>query len=301
VTSFPHWSSQQAASSAGVTNRESRAPCSDRLADHPPRLRLNGKNLRRLVDIAQEVNAEEAHHADAIGYLARILIQTNLPHRDPGDVVACNRQNGDFLLQITPGVTKPDANNQSSRLGIPYGTYPRLILSWVTTEVIRTKSPEIFLGRSLSEFMDRLGLKATGGQDGAITRLRSQMTRLFAATLSWSYKQGSAELEAGIRPFEGVFTFWDPHNPDQDAIFPSRLSLNHRLYQEILNASVPLDMRVVSELARQRMSLGIDLYGWLTYKQHFLERTGKSILIPWRQLALQFGANYSEIRFFRNS
>jgi hypothetical protein len=84
----------------------------------------------------------DAASADSIAYLARILIQTNLPHRDPGDIVAWSRRNGDFLLQITPGVSRPDDSNQSHRLGIPYGTYPRLILSWVTTEVLRTKSPE---------------------------------------------------------------------------------------------------------------------------------------------------------------
>jgi hypothetical protein len=261
--------------------------------------RLNNRHLKELVDAAHAVSLQDAASADSIAYLARILIQTNLPHRDPGDIVAWNRRNGDFLLQITPGVSRPDDSNQSRRLGIPYGTYPRLILSWVTTEVLRTKSPELNLGRSLCEFMRTLGLPITGGQRGTITKLREQMSRLFRATISWSFKQGLAELEAGIRPFEGIFTFWDPLQPDEDALFPSRLVINGRLFEEILRSSVPLDLRVIRELARRRSSLGIDLYGWLTYKQYFLRQTGKPVFVTCKDLSQQFGADYGEVRFFK--
>ncbi len=51
-------------------------------------------------------------------------------------------------------------------------------------------------------------------------------------------------------------------------------------------------MRVVRELARLRSSLGIDLYGWLTYKQHFLQQGGKAAFITWKDLSQQFGASF---------
>ncbi|HZZ84890.1 MAG TPA: replication protein RepA [Anaeromyxobacteraceae bacterium] len=274
------------------------ARCSDRGdARHP--VALSNANLRRIVDNGLQVAAVDAASADSIGYLARILVLTNLPHRDPGDILAWTRRNGDFTLQITPGVAPATAVEPARRLGIPYGTYPRLVLSWVTTEVLRTRSPELVLGQSLAEFLRRLGVHRTGGEQGTIGRVREQLRRLFAATISWTYQRGNVQLEAGVRPFEGVFTFWDPTRPHQDAVFPSRLVLNQRLFEEILRSSVPFDLRVVRELARQHNCLGIDLYGWLTHKQFQLARTGRSALVPWTSLAQQFGGDYGRTRDFK--
>ena len=41
--------------------------------------------------------------------------------------------------------------------GLPYGTLPRLLLAWVSTEAVRTQSPELILGDSLAESSIRLG------------------------------------------------------------------------------------------------------------------------------------------------
>ena len=59
---------------------------------------------------------------------------------------------------------------------LPYGNLPRLLLAWVSTEAVRTQSRELVLGRSLSEFMGKLGMDSVGG---ARTRLRNQIRRLF--------------------------------------------------------------------------------------------------------------------------
>ena len=41
--------------------------------------------------------------------------------------------------------------------GLPYGTLPRLLLAWVSTEAVRTQSRELILGDSLAESSIRLG------------------------------------------------------------------------------------------------------------------------------------------------
>ena len=56
---------------------------------------------------------------------------------------------------------------------LPYGTLPRLLLAWVCTEAVRTQSPELILGDSLSEFMRKVGIYSTSGDKH--TRLRNQM------------------------------------------------------------------------------------------------------------------------------
>ena len=54
---------------------------------------------------------------------------------------------------------------------------PRLLLAWVSTEVVRTQSRELILGSSLAEFMRKLGISSdSGGSRGERTRLRNQMT-----------------------------------------------------------------------------------------------------------------------------
>ena len=65
---------------------------------------------------------------------------------------------------------------------LPYGTLPRLLLAWVCTEAVRTQSPELILGDSLSEFMRKVGIYSTSGDKH--TRLRNQMRRLFGCTVS---------------------------------------------------------------------------------------------------------------------
>ena len=64
--------------------------------------------------------------------------------------------------ELTPVITfnmSTSASMVPSRLGmiaglnnkLPFGTNPRLILSWLCTEVVRTGSRDIVLGRSLSD------------------------------------------------------------------------------------------------------------------------------------------------------
>ena len=90
---------------------------------------------------------------------------------------------------------------------LPYGTLPRLLLAWVCTEAVRTQSPELVLGDSLSEFMRRLGIYSTsGGTTGGRTRLRNQMRRLFGCMVSLTYADASGEatMNAPIARYIGV-------------------------------------------------------------------------------------------------
>ncbi len=58
-------------------------------------------------------------------------------------------------MVMRPEIVKKD--NELKR-GLPYGTYPRLLLAWLNTEAVRTKERTIILGHSLSEFMRQLDL-----------------------------------------------------------------------------------------------------------------------------------------------
>jgi hypothetical protein len=123
--------------------------------------------------LTEAMYSECAADADALGFMAKMLVQTTLPHRaQPGKHYT--RSDGDVTLSIT----------DLGGAGLPYGAYPRLILVWMTTEALRTGERKLELGRSLSTFMGQLGLQCTGGHWGTIPRFRGQMERLFGAAIS---------------------------------------------------------------------------------------------------------------------
>lgn len=220
-----------------------------------------------------------------VGFSARLLVQATLPHSEP-DIEASTefeRSNGFVKVRI----------QARKEFGFPYGTYPRLLLSWITTEAVRTKSPDLVLGESLSEFMGELGLGRTGG---AIGRLRNHMQRLFTAGVSATYKDQGSWKNVSFYPVEEAQLFWDPKSPDQSSLWRSTISLNQKFYQEIVRKPVPLDMGTLKALARERSPMAIDIYSWLTYRFSYLH---EPTLIPWVLLKDQFGGDYDRERDFK--
>ena len=109
-------------------------------------------------------------------YMTRFLVQATLPHTDPGDISMWRRVSRDVELIIQPGVA-PGGKSY----GLPYGSIPRLLLLWITTEALRTKSRDLYLGRSMCDFVERIGITRTGGRGGGITAFRRQCRKLFHA------------------------------------------------------------------------------------------------------------------------
>jgi len=137
----------------------------------PPHRRTDHE---RIIREALAIEKDEAQEAGTLGFMARLLVQATLPHKDPGaDVFTFERSNGNLNLLI---MAPP-------RVGLPWGKTPRLLLSWLTTEAVRTQSPLLELGTNLSQFMRELGLTPTGGKAGTITRLRDQIRRLFSSAI----------------------------------------------------------------------------------------------------------------------
>lgn len=228
-----------------------------------------------------------------LGFMARLLVQATLPHSDPGPVMGWGRRNGTLTMHMQPGVAL-GANGQFESIGLPYGSVPRLLLAWVTTEAVRTKERELILGESLSEFMRKLGLAPTGGRWGSITRLREQMRRLFAATIAVHYERGNAVADGRFIIADKTVTFWDPKQPDQAALWKSTVTLSEGFFMEIVRRPVPLDLTVLKALTRS--PLAIDIYIWLTYRVSYMKRP---TTVPWAALEMQFGADYKRTVDFR--
>jgi len=233
------------------------------------------------------IESEAEEERQEIGFNARLLVQATLPHRKPDPAVTVfERSNGYITMRImAPPV-----------YGLPFGTYPRLLLAWLTTEAVRIKSPELELGSSLAAFMAKLDLGKSGGTQGVYPRMRQHMIRLFSSVVSATVKRNGELHDIGFRPVERFSLFWDSKRPDQGTLWQSSISLNQRFFEEITRSPVPVDMAALRELAKGRSPMAIDLYQWLTYRMSYLR---KPTPIPWARLQLQFGCDYGRTRAFK--
>ncbi|MFZ1828322.1 MAG: replication protein RepA [Candidatus Competibacteraceae bacterium] len=233
--------------------------------------------LDMLIAESIAIEAEDAKQAGAVGFMARALTQATMPHRQIHEPVF-RRKNGAFSLAM---LAHPD-------VGLPYGSIPRLLVSWVTTEAVRTKSPVLELGPSLSAFMSELDLTPTGGRWGSITRLRDQMTRLFSASISCLYEEEGRTGIYNVQIVEEARLWWNPKAPDQAPLWKSTIELGKKFFDEAINRPVPVDMRALKAL--KRSPLALDIYCWLTYRMSYLRKPAE---IPWPALQMQFGADYA--------
>lgn len=234
----------------------------------------------------------DAKQADSLGFMARHLVQVTLPHKNPGEVLSFARSAGYLRLIIQPLIDVRDG--KTINYGIPYGTIPRLILAWLSTEVVQTRSKEIHLGESLSAFMRELDMIPTGGRWGTITRLREQVKRLFSSTFKILYEDAKSFQIKDFQIAKEAVLFWDIVHPGQETLFNSVIVLSDTFYRELLAHPVPVDMRVLKALTKSPFAF--DIYVWLTYRMSYLQ---KETTIPWELLQEQFGADYTETRNFK--
>lgn len=275
------------------------------------------KWVRDVIDESFAIEAEDARKAGAMGFMARALVNATLPYKDPKSPLF-ERRNGQYVLRMMGG-------NDN---GLPYGVYPRLLMSWITTEAVRTRSPELELGESLSAFLrDVLGIQRGGGKRGPNARVSEQMERLFSTLITATYTgdrgrsfslrnvlivdeasldKETAQLldEAGGAPASRLRApsgsgasgaadddnrLWTPQEREVAGRWKSRVVLSSRFFQEIIERPVPIDLRAYRALRGSPVAM--DLYTWMTYRMSYIERSTRPV--PWEALMLQFGSDYA--------
>ena len=230
-------------------------------------------HFTRFDQVNQLVSASEAD--PDLGFMARLLALCSLPRTNPGTRKEYKRVNGPYTLYMTAiGDNK-----------LPFGNFPRLMLAWVSTEVVRTQNRVLVLGSSLAKFMKTLGVYSSGGGREQI-KLRNQMDRLFNAHIQLLYEdeRGKATVNSVIA--RRTEFWWNERKPDQHSLWESKIELSEDLFNEIINHPVPIDMNTLKSL--KRCSLGLDLYLWLVYRTFALRAP---LRLSWRQVYLQFGSD----------
>jgi hypothetical protein len=264
--------------------------------DEPTELTLDYRNgtgipawVKEAIETHLAIESEDAKSAGALGFMARALTIATMPYKDPkADVF--KRVNGDFKLRIVAGYEG----------GLPFGIYPRLLMSWVSTEAVRRQSPIIELGDSLSSFLrDVLEVDRGGGPRGSSTRVREQMKRLFGSLITAQYTGGSESkgfvlrnimLADELRLNEET-SLWTPQEGEDAGKWRSTLKLTNNFFQECVDRPVPIDLRAYKAL--RGSPLAMDVYTWLTYRLSYTQR--KTRPMKWESLMAQFGSSYGSV------
>jgi hypothetical protein len=244
-------------------------------------------NSRPLVDIAAEMLADDAQRI-GISYAGFAL--TALPHKRLPDEQAWEKRGHRVTLLVEPGRMKSARGAAPKLYGVPYGARARMILLYLQTQAVRTGSREVELGRSMRDWLGRMGV-AVGGETARA--LREQAARISACSLKffWDGEDGEgwargAIVSSGLR--------FRTAEGDQASLWEDRVVLDEVFWRALRDHPVPLREAAIRELRDRSMSL--DLYVWLAYRLHNL---AKATPISWAALREQFGAGYRQLFHFK--
>jgi Plasmid encoded RepA protein len=242
-----------------------------------------------LIRIASEVLGDEKGQT---GYSYSGLCLTSLPHRKLANELAWERTVGPLTLIIEPGRIK-FGDGPSRFMGVPHGARARLILIYLQTQAVKTNSREISLGRSMREWMGRMGL-SIGGETAAALREQARRIATCSMRFSWntSKNEPAATMMSNERIIKSGLFFHDGTRSDsrQDSLFEDRVLLDSDFFDQLRRHPVPLRETAIQQL--KDSSTAIDIYVWLAYRLHHLDRRTP---ISWRDLHQQFGSGYRHI------
>jgi len=251
----------------------------------PKRQRSISRRESQIVNLAGELVEVPFNKSKDLSFMSRLLVMVNLPYKDPGEeALGWWRKNGQVILDVTPG------RREGKSIGIPYGTYPRLILAYLITQAVKTQSPIINLGKSFREFLDLIGIEKGGKQ---YRQLHKQLERTLSAAFSWSYSNEKMWSRTNIQVSHRSQLWWDPKLPDQLSLWESYIELNANFFNEIIRSPVPIDLRVLKIF--KNSPLGLDLYMFLSWRTFNLK---EPTFISWKALHSQLGGQYANLKVF---
>ena len=264
--------------------------------------------IREVIDTSLAIESEDARSAGSLGFMTRALVSASMPYKDPKAMVYV-RHNGDLSLSML------------SPRGVPYGKYPRLLLSWLVTEAVTTRSNVIVLGDTLADFLRNVvGVEASGGKTGTATRVSEQMERLFSSMVSVAKRNSKPEDRSfsfenitlvrrgrieqadlakldNLKALDAVAGVIAETGPDGRELWKNRpvsnvgcwnseVELTDQFFRECLETPVPLDLRAYRILGGAPMAM--DIYAWVSFRASYIKKATRPI--PWESLQAQFGS-----------
>lgn len=246
------------------------------------RLAAGDKNGRLCIEAAHAVMSDEKGQ---IGITHAGFAMAALPHKKTPEVV-WERDDGPIKLIVESGL-----DSLKRPIGIPYGSIARMILLYLQTQAVKTRSRDVELGASMNAWLTAMDIPI-GGKTYQI--VREQSRRISRCRLTFFRRTADAELVSNGAFVRDAILPLDPVSSNQPQLWQEKVRLDEGFYQSLIEHPLPLREAAIREISSR--SLAIDLYVWLAYRLHVL--TGPTE-VSWPALKSQFGPEYKELRFFR--
>jgi hypothetical protein len=243
-----------------------------------------GPRVRRLIEAGEAISINSPTSGEIV-FLSKSFVRFTLPH---SQTTQTTFRRVDGRLTATFGA--PD------HIGLPHGRWPRLILMYLTTQAVRTRSRVVQLDVSMKRFMRNFGIASTGGVNGSIKQFKDQLLRTASMSAAITETTEKRATLSNVPVADTYILTWESICDDSGTKQPATIHLGERVFEEMIKSAVPLDVRAVKAL--QQSPLSIDLYCWLTYRIHKVKRPTK---IPLDSLNLQFGAAYTKPADFKRA
>ena len=239
------------------------------------------RNERMCIEAAFEVLSDEQGR---IGVAHAGFAMAALPHKSTSEPV-WERDGGSVKLLVESGL-----DQHRRPIGVPYGSIARMILLYLQTQAVKTRSREVELGASMNAWLGAMGI-TVGGKTYQI--VREQSRRISRCRLTFFRRTDKAELVTnGAFVRDAILPLDSTHA--QLPLWQERVRLDEGFYQSLIEHPLPLREAAVRQISSR--SMAIDLYVWLAYRLHVLNRP---VEVSWQALRSQFGEGYRELRFFR--
>src|ERR1700712_4445494 len=140
----------------------------------------HGKQAVLLIEVDRRaVEAAAAYMADednGIGFLYSGWGQAAPAHAPLPDDKAWQIRSDRVNMLVQPGL-RPSNSGDPGQIGVPYGSRARLIMLYVQSEALRTRSREVGLGRSMNQWLIRMGVPVGGKSMSAIKDQAERISR----------------------------------------------------------------------------------------------------------------------------
>jgi hypothetical protein len=240
-------------------------------------------------------------------YLLSDFCKFSLPYTDPGNVESWKRINGNTLYTVNPNLYVKDKKQYALW---PYGKIARLLLIWISTQVMLHKADNLTLTlpRSLNQLMKEIGIYRNDGKPNGREYARYRMALQAICGMRTQVTTYDGDDENGMMAGKNLIIA-DTYNLGWGFNTIGELStiiINKSTYEHMQH-STPLDAAAVylltntNPIVRGRSrGQDLDLYCWLNARNYSLihSNSHQTAPITWQQLANQFGNTYNDLHDF---
>jgi len=243
---------------------------------------------RAIVEVAANYLSDED---TGLGFAYSGWAQCALPHKKLADDAHWGITSEKVRLVVEPGRRPLEGSDNLEWIGVPYGSHARLILLYLQTEALRTQSREVELGRSLREWLGKLGI-SVGGMTGRSVRDQAERISRCRLTFHLSGTGGSGLVNQNI--VDRALFIEETIGERQGRLSLETAKLSEGFFDQLRKHPVPLEEAAIKALSNNAPAL--DAYLWLAYRLHALK---SDRLVTWIALKGQFGTGFVKLAQFK--